>query len=198
LTGRAATRPERSAARGILPDSSTAPRICVDRDGFLYVSDASRFQVVKRPGGPFQAAFGRLATTSALRRPRIADRDGHLYAVDASFNNVQIFNERGRLLMFFGKGGDEAGDLLLPAKVAIDYDNLQYFQQYVRAGFRVEYLVLVTSQFAKRRVSIFGFGREEGARYPGDEELLQQVEERKKKALEKPQAGAEPPSQPVA
>jgi hypothetical protein len=151
--------------------------------------------------GRFQAAFGKLGDNLGhFARPKgiALDRDGHLYAVDASFNNVQIFNERGRLLMFFGKGGDEAGDLLLPAKVAIDYDNLQYFQQYVRAGFRVEYLVLVTSQFAKRRVSIFGFGREEGARYPGDEELLQQVEEQTKGALEKPQAGAEPPSQHVA
>jgi len=174
--------------------------LAVDRDGFVYVSDAGRFQVVKFDReGRFQAAFGRLGDNLGhFARPKgiALDRDGHLYAVDASFNNVQIFNERGRLLMFFGKAGDEAGDLLLPAKVAIDYDNLQYFQQYVRAGFRVEYLVLVTSQFAKRRVSIFGFGREEGARYPGDEELLQQVDERKKKVQEKPQTPAEPPSQP--
>ena len=59
------------------------------------------------------------------------DRDGRLYVVDASFNNVQIFNKDGRVLMFFGEGGDKPGDLLLPAQVVIDYDNLKYFESYV-------------------------------------------------------------------
>jgi len=163
--------------------------ISLDRDGALYVTDSGRFQVMKFDReGRFLAAFGKAGDNLGhFARPKgtALDRDGRLYAVDASFNNVQVFDKGGRLLMFFGDGGDAAGDFLLPAKVTIDYDNASYFQQYVQPDFQVEYLVLVTSQFGPRLVNVLAYGRAKGQPYPTDEELLKQIEERRRKELEK-------------
>jgi len=163
--------------------------LAFDRDGYLYVTDVGRFQVVKFDrDGHFKATFGRPGDNLGhFARPRgiAIDREDRLYAVDAAFNNVQIFNPQGRLLLFFGEGGDQPGGLLLPAKVAIDYDNLQYFEKYLDPAFQAEYLVLVTSQFGDRRVNVLAYGREKGKEYPSDAEILKQLDERRKKELEK-------------
>jgi len=163
--------------------------LAFDREGYLYVTDAGKFQVLKFDrDGHFKAAIGKAGDNPGhFARPKglALDRDGRLYAVDASFNNVQIFNKDGRLLMFVGGGGDQPGNFFLPAKVAIDYDNLQYFQQYLQPDFEAEYLILVTSQFGPRLVSVLAYGKEKGKRYPTDEELLMQVQEQRRKELEK-------------
>jgi len=165
--------------------------LAFDHEGYLYVTDVGRFQVVKYDrDGHFKMTFGRPGDNLGhFARPKgiALDREDHLYAVDASFNNVQIFNPQGRLLMFFGEGGDKPGGLLLPAKVTIDYDNLQYFQKYIASGFEPEYLVLVTSQFGDRRVNVLAYGRDKAKTYPTDADLLKQLEERRKKELEKAQ-----------
>jgi hypothetical protein len=162
--------------------------LAFDGDGYLYVSDVGRFQVVKFDrDGHFKMTFGKAGDNLGhFARPKgiAVDREGHLYAVDASFNNVQVFTKEGRLLLFFGEGGDRPGDLLLPAKVTLDYENLEYFQEYVQPGFEVEYLVLVTSQFGERFVNVLAYGKETGKRYPTDEELLELIDERRRKELE--------------
>jgi DNA-binding beta-propeller fold protein YncE len=163
--------------------------LAFDGEGYLYVTDMGRFQVVKFDrDGHFRTAFGKPGDNLGhFARPKgiALDREGHLYAVDASFNNVQIFNKDGRLLMFFGEGGDKPGGFLLPAKVAIDYENLQYFRDYAQPGFQIQYLVLVTSQFGPRLVNVLAYGQEKGKKYPTDAELLNLIEERRKKELEK-------------
>jgi sugar lactone lactonase YvrE len=165
--------------------------LAFDPEGYLYVTDVGRFQVVKFDrDGHFKGAIGQLGDNLGhFARPKgiAIDRERRLYAVDASFNNVQIFNKDGRLLMFFGENGNQRGGFLLPAKVAIDYDNLQYFERYVQADFQPEYLVLVTSQFGDRRVSVLAYGKEKGKFYPTDAELLKAVDELRKKELEKSQ-----------
>jgi DNA-binding beta-propeller fold protein YncE len=163
--------------------------LAFDREGYLYVTDFGRFQVVKFDrDGHFRSTIGRLGDNLGhFARPKgiAIDREGHLYAADASFNNVQIFNKDGRLLMFFGGSGEKAGDLILPAKVAIDYDNIKYFAKWVAPGFEVQYLILVSAQFGPRRVNVFAYGQEKGRKYPTDAELLKQLDERKKKEVEK-------------
>jgi DNA-binding beta-propeller fold protein YncE len=163
--------------------------LAFDFEGYLYVTDVGRFQVVKFDrDGHFKATFGRPGDNLGhFARPKgiALDREGRLYAVDASFNNVQVFSEGARLLMFFGGAGDQAGNFLLPAKVAIDYDNLKYFQKYVQPNFEVQYLVLVTSQFGPRLVNVLAYGREKGGRYPSDEELLKLMEQKRQKEMEK-------------
>ncbi len=163
--------------------------LAFDSEGYLYVTDAGRFQVVKFDrDGHYKMAFGKLGDNLGhFARPKgiALDREGHLYAVDASFNNVQIFNPEGRLLMFFAEGGENPGNLLLPAKIVVDYDNLQYFQKYLRPDFQADYLVLVTSQFGPRLVNVLAHGQEKGKKYPSDADLLKQIEEMRKKEQEK-------------
>jgi DNA-binding beta-propeller fold protein YncE len=163
--------------------------LAFDPDGYLYVTDVGRFQIVKFDrDGHFKAAIGKIGDNLGhFARPKgiAIDRDGRLYAVDASFNNVQVFNKDGRILMFFGESGDQAGGFLLPAKVAIDYDNVQYFRQYLQPGFEPEYLILVTSQFGSRAVSVLAYGKEAGKSYPSDMELLKQIDTQRAQELEK-------------
>jgi hypothetical protein len=103
----------------------------------------------------------------AFARPRgiTFDRKNRLYAVDAAFNNIQIFNRDGKLLLFFGKGGKGPGDLYLAAKVAVDYDNIKYFEQYAEPGFNS------TSQHrasSAQKINVCGSGQK-GKTYKTDE-----------------------------
>jgi hypothetical protein len=162
-----------------------------DAKGDLYVTDIGRFQIVKFDrDGHFQTTIGRVGDTPGhFARPKgtAIDPNGLLYAADAAFNNVQIFNPEGRLLMFFGDAGLGPGGLMLPAKVAIDDKNIAYFRSYAAPEFEIEYLVLVTSQFGERKLSVYGFGHEKGKRYPTEEELRREIEERRRKEIEKMQ-----------
>ena len=49
------------------------------------------------------------------------------------------------------------GQLVLPAGVAVDYEDVKYFAKYVAPGYRCDYLILVTSQFGDNKVSVFGY-----------------------------------------
>lgn len=173
--------------------------VSIDSEGYLFITDVGRFQVVRFDrDGHFLSTIGRLGDNLGhFARPKgtDSDREGHLYAVDAAFNLVQIFNRQGRLLMFFGASGNNPGGLVLPAKVVIDYDNLRYFRQYVHSSFQPEFLILVTSQIGDRRVSVFAYGKEKGRTYPSDDELLEQLRERQRKAIEKLK-GSEPSPAP--
>lgn len=169
---------------------SRPTNLAVDRDGRVYVTDFGRFQVLRfDSSGNLERTFGKLGDNRGhFARPKgiALDRGGRLYAVDAAFNNVQVFDPEGRLLLFFGGGGENPGELMLPAKVVIDYDNLKYFQKYVRPGFQAEYLVFVTGQVGLRRVNVYAFGREQGKNYPDEEELLRLIDERRRQERDKP------------
>jgi hypothetical protein len=101
--------------------------------------------------------------------------------VDAAFDNVQLFTRDGQLLLFFGKAGNKAGDLYLPAKVVVDYKNIEYFKRYADPAFNVEAIILVTSQFGGRLVNIYALGKEKGKKYPTEDELKKLAEETRKK-----------------
>lgn len=153
-------------------------------DGTLYVSDTGKFGILKYDrDGAFKGSLGKVGTTpGTFARPKgiALDREGRLYAVDAAFANVQLFNPDGRLLMWFGhfgKTGLDPGDLFLPAKVAIDYENVGYFTKAAAPSFEIEYLVLVTSQFGDNMVNVYGYGKDKSAVYPSDRELEGKVEE---------------------
>ncbi|HJQ98569.1 MAG TPA: 6-bladed beta-propeller [Candidatus Polarisedimenticolaceae bacterium] len=171
--------------------------LAFDPEGYLYVTDFGRFQVVKYDrDGHFVSALGRPGDgPGQFARPKGigVDKQGRLYAVDASFNNVQVFDKSGRVLMYFGEGGEAPGSLLLPAKVTIDYDNLSYFRDHVASGFVPEYLILVTNQLGPRSVTVLAFGHEKGKGYPSDEDLLRKMEEEKRKAQESAPKASPPP-----
>ncbi|MGA8241461.1 MAG: 6-bladed beta-propeller, partial [Desulfobacterales bacterium] len=73
-----------------------------------------------------------------------ADSDGNIYVVDALFDNIQVFDKRGHLLMAFGEHGRGYGDLWLPTGIYIDNNDLIY-----------------VSDSSNRRVQIFRYLKED-------------------------------------
>ncbi len=165
--------------------------LAFDSQGNLYVTDFGKFHIIKYDrDGHYLSTIGKLGDAPGnFSRPRglAFDKENRLFAVDAAFNNVQIFSKDGRILMFFGTGTEAAapGNLLLPAAIAVDYNDLKYFQDYVQPSFEPEFLIAVTSQFGSRLVNLYAFGKEKGQKYPTDEEIEKQIEEKRKQELEK-------------
>lgn len=135
-------------------------------DGSLYVADTMNFRVQKlTPEGKFLRSFGKLgARPGQFSRPKgvAVDREGRLYVADAAFDNVQVFDAEGRLLLFFGGPGSAPESLNLPTAVVVDYQSAPLFQRYADPRFKLEYVVLVASQFGDGKLNVFGFGTLEG------------------------------------
>jgi len=133
-----------------------------DDKGRLYVADtgAVRVQVYDADGNYLRTVGGMGDSPGQFARVKgiAVDRESRLYAVDALSQVVQVFNQEGRLLTWFGEPGVTGKIQNLPAKVAIDYDDVNYFQSYVAPGFQVEYLVIVANQIGAHLISIYGFG----------------------------------------
>ncbi len=128
----------------------------------LLVSDMGGFAVqIYDLDGHYLNTLGQQGVgMGSFSRPKgvAVDRTGITYVVDAAVQVVQMFDRQGRLLMYFGQpGATTRGELLLPASVKVDYDNVAYFQKFVAPGHRCEYLILVTSQFGPNLVSVYGF-----------------------------------------
>jgi len=176
--------------------------LAFDNDGYLYVTDAGKFQVLKYDrDGHFFLTIGKVGrNVGHFQRPRgiAADKDGRVYVVDAAYYNVQVFLKDGQNLLFFGEGGTKPGTLILPAGITVDYDNMPYFEKYVDPAFDPQFLVIVTSQFGDRMVSVFAFGKEKGVKYPADEELLEELKQRLLRQIkeQKPTEGENAGEQP--
>jgi len=104
-------------------------------------------------------SYGRNIGQFARLKGIAIDRESTLYAVDAGFENVQVFDEEGKVLMFFGGPYQGPGYMWLPAKIAIDYGNLEFFRDYVDPEYDLIYLLYVTNQYGPDKVSIYGFIR---------------------------------------
>ena len=141
----------------------TPTNLALDSKGQIYVSDTGGYHVqVYDSNGKYVRSVGEMGDGQGqfARVKGIAvDRNSRLYAVDAMSKVVQIFDEKGDLLTWFGEPG--AGGVMnnLPAKVLVDYDDLDFFKSYVAPNFKVEHLVLVLNQLGPHRVSIYGFGQ---------------------------------------
>lgn len=126
----------------------------------VYVTDFGDFKVkIYTLEGEFISSVGTYGEgIGQLARPKgiAVDRDANLFVVDAGFENTQIFNKDGNLLMFFGGNYKGPGDMWLPAKVILDYDNLKYFQKFVDPSFNLKYLIFVTNQFGPDKLSVYG------------------------------------------
>ena len=137
--------------------------LTVDAQGQIYVADTGAFRVQQyAPDGKFLRQFGHGVgdKPGEFARPKgvAVDREGRVYVVDAATQVVQIFDREGTLLLHFGEMQGSTPGLDLPAKVVIDYDHVALFQSNAAPDFRIEYLVIVTSQFGARKVSVYGFG----------------------------------------
>ena len=77
---------------------------------------------------------------------------------DAMSQFVQICNNEGKPLTWFGEPGNDNNVQNLPAKVVVDYDDMAFFEHYASPKFKVGHLVLVINQIGPHKVSVYGFG----------------------------------------
>jgi sugar lactone lactonase YvrE len=136
--------------------------LAIDTQGRIYVSDTGAFRVKQYDAnGRYLRAFGGVGDRPgqfALPKGVAVDREGRVYVVDAKSQVIQIFDPEGKLLLFFGEPQRSAASLYLPATVAIDYENVDWFRKYAAPEFHLEYLVMVSNQYGKRKISVYGFG----------------------------------------
>ena len=129
-------------------------------DDIVYVTDFGDFKIKKYDhSGKFLSAIGSYGTgVGQFVRPKgiACDKESNLFVVDAGFENTQMFNKDGQLLMFFGGPYKGHGDMWLPAKVIVDYDNLKYFTKYVDDKFKLNYLVFVSNQYGPDKINVYG------------------------------------------
>jgi len=94
---------------GLLVSDSLGSRVVrLDLEG-------NRLGVIGSPGdGP-----GNLALPKGVA----VDQAGHVYVVDARFENVQVFDAAGQVLMAFGSEGVKEGEFWLPAGLCVDSQN---------------------------------------------------------------------------
>jgi len=135
--------------------------ICI-HDGRLYVSDTTNFRVqIFDLEGKFQAAFGRAGDvpgTFARNKGIAVDKEGRIYVVESKYDKVQVFDRDFRLLLFMLDPGNEKHNINLSAGIAVVYDNLEYFREYLSPNFKAEYLLLVTSNFGLNKVNVYASG----------------------------------------
>ncbi len=130
----------------------------------VYVSDFGEFSIkIYDHQGKFLQSVGSYGRNiGQFTRPKgiAVDKQENLYVVDAAFENVQIFNKEGKLLMFFGGSYKKPGGMWLPAKVIISYNGLEYFQKYVDERYLLKHLIFVTNNFGPDKVNVYGYVEE--------------------------------------
>lgn len=130
-------------------------------DSLLFVSDIGACKIhIFDSRMNYLSSFGEVGSGfGQFTRPKgiCNDKDGNIYVVDAAFENVQVFDSSGNLLMHFGGTYTAPGGMWLPADVFIDDANLDFFSQYVDSSFVLKYLIYVTNQYGPDKVSVYGF-----------------------------------------
>jgi DNA-binding beta-propeller fold protein YncE len=133
--------------------------ICITED-IIYVTDFGDFKIKQYDrNGKFLTAIGSYGTgTGQFVRPKgiAVDKEANLFVVDAGFENTQMFNNKGQLLMYFGGPYKGPGDMWLPAKVIVDYDNAKYFAKYVDPNFDLNYIIVVSNQYGPDKINVYG------------------------------------------
>lgn len=143
----------------------TPTNLALDSKGRIYVSDTGAFRIqVYDSDGKYLRAVGemgdRVGQFSRVKGIAI-DHADRLYAVDALSGAIQIFDDSGRMLTWFTEPDTSSKSQNLPTKVAVDYEDVAYFQSYAAPGFKVEHLILVINQIGSHKVSVYGFGHKQ-------------------------------------
>jgi len=138
--------------------------LALDQQGNVYVTDKAGARITEFDNsGTFKRTIGRLGLNiDELVRPKgiAIDRENRIWVVDAGpdVEVAKIYNQQAQLLLFFGRPGNEPGMMNLPAKIVLDYDNVELFKQYAVEGANIEFLVLVSNQYGLNKISVYGFG----------------------------------------
>lgn len=127
----------------------------------IYVTDTgdSKIKVFEKSGRYTGSigAFGRHAGQFVRPKGIDIDKEGHIFIVDAAFENVQIFNRQADVLMYFGGPYKKPGHMWLPADVTLAYSVNSYFEKYVEPRFKLEYVIFVSNQYGPDKVGVYGF-----------------------------------------
>lgn len=130
------------------------------QNGKIFVTDFGDFKIkIFTEDGAYLGCVGQYGNSlGQFVRPKgtAIDKDNNLFVVDAGFENVQIFNNQGKLLMYFGGPYKGPGDMWLPAKVLIDYENLKYYKKWVSPDYELSYLIFVTNQYGPDKINVYG------------------------------------------
>jgi len=134
-----------------------------DAQGNLYVTNIGTCKVLKMDtDGHVLLSFGKMGDAPGMfARPRgvAVDDAGLIWVVDAAFQNVQIFNETGRILLSVGDPGlKSGGSMNLPAGIAITKDRMDFFRKFASPDFDVEELIFVTNQSGYDMVAVYALG----------------------------------------
>jgi sugar lactone lactonase YvrE len=126
----------------------------------IYVSDFGDFRI-KIYNQSFEyiesvGSYGKMPGQFTRPKHIAVDHEGFLYVVDAAFENVQIFNDTGELMMPFGGPYTGPGFMSLPIGISISYSGLDYFQQYLDPDLDLKYLILVSNQYGPDKLNIYG------------------------------------------
>ena len=137
--------------------------LTIDDAGNLFVVDSMNFRIqMFDVDGEFVKTFGYYeAGPGGLARPKGigVDRSGHLYSVDAAFEVIQIYDVRSTdPLLVWGRRGSGPGSTYLPADIAIDHENVEYFNQYADPKFKLKYLIYQSNQLGNNKLNVYGFG----------------------------------------
>jgi sugar lactone lactonase YvrE len=140
-------------------------------DGDLYVTDKLKARIFQfDPSGNLKRTVGKLGDNiDELVRPKgiAIDRENRIWVIDAgvslspsawSTEVAKIYDQQGRLLLFFGRPGKSPGNMNLPTKIILDYDHVGLFQRYAVKGATLEFLVFVSNQYGPSKVNVYGFG----------------------------------------
>ncbi len=139
--------------------------------GDLYATDKLKARVFQfDAAGNFKRTIGQRGDNiDELVRPKgiAVDRENRIWVICAgvsigasvwSTEVAKIYDQEGRLLLFFGRPGNEPGNMNMPAKVILDYDHVDLFRQYAVKGAKLEFLVFVSNQYGPRKINVYGFG----------------------------------------
>ena len=148
--------------------------LALDQQGNIYVTDKAGARITHFDNsGTFKRTIGRLGDNiDEFVRPKgiAIDKGNRIWVVDAATEVAKIYNQQAQLLLFFGLPGNEPGMMNLPAKIVLDYDNVELFRQYAVEGADIEFLVLVSNQYGLNKISVYGFGR-----FPVQEKAIEQA-----------------------
>ena len=136
--------------------------LAFDQQGNIYVTDKAAGRITEfDDSGIFQRTIGRLGDNidDFVRPKGIAiDNKNRIWVVDTAPEVVKIYNPEAQLLLFFGLPGNRPGMMNLPAAIVLDYENVEFFQEYAVEGASIEFLVIVSNQFGSNKISVYGFG----------------------------------------
>ncbi|MDA3902312.1 MAG: hypothetical protein PF441_02550 [Desulfuromusa sp.] len=146
-----------------------ATNMSLTDQGIFYVANAGSGSIIKLDrDGHVLGSFGKMGDGfGQFGRPRgvAFDSKKRFYVVDAAHQNVQLFNEEDRLLMFFGDPGLPTGSLNVPAGIAVTDQDLDFYQQLAAPGFDLEQVILVVNQVGRYKINIYGLGKQQGVDY---------------------------------